>query len=497
MKRIFCIISFWLILVLIPLYSLAVDTQYISNKKVLKDLFEGNGIEIKDIRIVKGRKTQFGKFSGASSVTGFSNIDEGFILSTGFAIDMFVPAENFLSQDYDGVMLEDVEDDLNYKIDEAWIEFDVKSNTEDISFQYIFASEEYDQDPVYNDKMSIEIKKKNEKDSQYKNIALIPNSDKEVSINNTRNTKYHYDNYNGTDIGYLGYTPLLTCQTKVTPNVEYTIKISIADLGDDIYDSAVFIKAKSLSSETPVPSEENPNPSTRKPGSGGTPSEKPVEETPKIEIKKQISGIKIISPNNNVVADITVEGNKLKNAENLGYLLDNALIVFENKEIVYGSTLKIEYTITVENKSKKSNCLNYTITNPKNDNFVYVADDEILTDDKKINSSESWILNNNGDVNFISSKGNKKNPGIKPGEKVEKTIVLQTIISEKLIEEGFVDKLKVEAKFERTTLNKETQSDIVQIIPNTGDNYNEIINNTLIFISILISTYIVYIKIHK
>lgn len=137
-----------------------------------------------------------------------------------------------------------------------------------ISFQYIWASEEYDQAPMFNDIVVIEYKKAGAPDSEYKNIALLPEvpEGKEsnlVDINNTRNTGYHYDNISGTDVAYLGYTPLLSCQADVEKDVTYHFRIGVLDKGDAIFDSAAFIKAHSIANKPAPPIKKNPNPSDR------------------------------------------------------------------------------------------------------------------------------------------------------------------------------------------------------------------------------------------
>ena len=45
-----------------------------------------------------------------------------------------------------------------------------------------------------------------------------------------------------------GLTKTLTAKTNVTPNTKYRLKMAIADVGDQLYDSAIFIEANSLRS---------------------------------------------------------------------------------------------------------------------------------------------------------------------------------------------------------------------------------------------------------
>ena len=49
---------------------------------------------------------------------------------------------------------------------------------------------------------------------------------------------------------YDGYTQVFTARAVVTPCQEYTIKLAIADAGDEIFDSGVFLEAKSFGTGT-------------------------------------------------------------------------------------------------------------------------------------------------------------------------------------------------------------------------------------------------------
>ena len=92
------------------------------------------------------------------------------------------------------------------------------------------------------------------------NLALIPGTDTEVSINNVNhilNTEYFVDNgdgtvppYNSDDfyIQYDGFTTVLEAKRQVIPCETYHLKIAIADDADYVWDSGVFIEAGSLSS---------------------------------------------------------------------------------------------------------------------------------------------------------------------------------------------------------------------------------------------------------
>jgi gliding motility-associated-like protein len=86
------------------------------------------------------------------------------------------------------------------------------------------------------------------------NIATIPGGTP-VTINNINpasNTQYYVNNLNGAAYGdaiqYDGTTVLLTAAASVQCNELYHIKLAISNVGDQSYDSGVFLKAGSFSS---------------------------------------------------------------------------------------------------------------------------------------------------------------------------------------------------------------------------------------------------------
>jgi hypothetical protein len=160
--------------------------------------------------------------------------------------------------------------------DAAVLEFDIIStNAFALGFQYVFASEEYPEwIGPFNDPMAIFISTNRTATNwiNTNNIALVPGTQLAVSVNNINggcalsynggqippsNPQYYVDNHDPTyssmplyaepappfNIQYDGMTVLLTAQAQVAANVTNHIKIAIADYGDNLYDSAVFLKA--------------------------------------------------------------------------------------------------------------------------------------------------------------------------------------------------------------------------------------------------------------
>ncbi len=139
--------------------------------------------------------------------------------------------------------------------DACVIEFDITTSSTQISFNYIFGSEEYPEfvGSRYNDVFAFYISGPGI--AGKRNIALLPNSNTAVSINNVnqkRNSTYFHNNgdgvlQGGTIVQYDGYTVKLKAVANVLPCNTYHLKLAIGDVGDAQYDSGVFIETGSLS----------------------------------------------------------------------------------------------------------------------------------------------------------------------------------------------------------------------------------------------------------
>ena len=146
------------------------------------------------------------------------------------------------------------------------LEFDFVPYSDTVRFRYIFGSEEYPEfappnNSSYNDVFGFFISGPGIAGNQ--NIARLPNGSI-VSINNVNqitNSSYYNDNGDGNTapynssplyIQYDGFTDLLTASSKVECGETYHLVLAIADVGDGIYDSGIFLEANSLSSNTAV-----------------------------------------------------------------------------------------------------------------------------------------------------------------------------------------------------------------------------------------------------
>jgi len=215
-----------------------------------------------------------GYFNGGSSNL---NVPEGVILNTGNIYDAPGPndsgsdgVDNLTGGDPDLDQLSGV---TSYNA--SILEFDFETVTDGISFRYVFASEEYNEYVCsgYNDVFGFFISGPGIAgpfSNGAENIALVPSSGVYVGINTVNNgsvgtfgsiggcggpgdpglnnTTYFVDNeaLGGQSIQYDGFTTVLTAQKTLLPCEVYHIKMAVADAGDGIFDSGVFLEAASF-----------------------------------------------------------------------------------------------------------------------------------------------------------------------------------------------------------------------------------------------------------
>ena len=211
-------------------------------------------------------------FSGTDFSYGYFNkngssfeIDEGIILSTGRASLASGPNDNLQSEYVSGWGGDqDLIETLTAAglptdniLNATFLEFDfVSLQSDQISFDYMFLSEEYRQSNCrYSDAFAFLIKK-SDNSERYRNIALVPGTNTPVtslSINGASGCERNLDYFGGfngnqTPTNFNGQTKVLKAVTTVEKGVKYHIKLVIADHGDSngLYDSAVFLKAGSF-----------------------------------------------------------------------------------------------------------------------------------------------------------------------------------------------------------------------------------------------------------
>lgn len=144
--------------------------------------------------------------------------------------------------------------------DAAVLEFDFVPMGDSVKFRYSFGSEEYIEfvGGTVNDAFGFFLTGPNPAGGNYvnHNIALVPGTTTPVSINtlnNVSNTSYFRNNNGNTiNVEFDGLTSVMYALEKVVCGQTYHIKIAIADGGDEIYDSGVFLEGGSFTSAAPI-----------------------------------------------------------------------------------------------------------------------------------------------------------------------------------------------------------------------------------------------------
>ena len=127
------------------------------------------------------------------------------------------------------------------------LEFDVVPSCSTLRIRFVFGSEEYPEfvSSGYNDAFGFFVTGQNPLGGVYTNtnIATLPNGTI-VSIDNVNantNNTFYVNNSTGTAVKLDAFTTIITSDIDVVPCQSYHFKLAIADAGDGIYDSGVFV----------------------------------------------------------------------------------------------------------------------------------------------------------------------------------------------------------------------------------------------------------------
>jgi hypothetical protein len=198
-----------------------------------------------------------GQFAGGGGTVGF---DGGIVLSSGRAIDVIGPNTSASTTGFNSTGGDaDLTALAGRATDDACVlEFDFVPNDDQVFFQYVFGSEEYNEfvGTNFNDVFGFFVNGQN---------CAVVGAGQPVAVNTINNGNplngtppsnpgLYRDNDFGTgaiDIELDGLTVILTCSAAVTPAQTNHLKLAIADASDASYDSAVFIQAGSLTTNQP------------------------------------------------------------------------------------------------------------------------------------------------------------------------------------------------------------------------------------------------------
>ena len=239
-------------------------TQKDADYLIRKVLVGGNCFDISNVTY-SGQPTQIGEFSNGATNVGFNS---GVVMATG-NITVALGPNNSNGQSA-GFGFETPDSDLQAlttgELDDlADIEFDFTPTQTPLTFGYVFASEEYCEfvQTEFNDVFGFFISGPGIVGVQ--NLAVVPNTTIPISINTINhldNPGYYIHNTGpggdncGTippatgvavdEIEYDGFTRKMVAVANVIPCSTYHIKLKIADVGDGVWDSAVFLQGGSF-----------------------------------------------------------------------------------------------------------------------------------------------------------------------------------------------------------------------------------------------------------
>lgn len=229
----------------------------ISNTLIGGDCFAVSNIT------ASGRTQSRGTFTNGGSNIG---LDAGMVLSTG-RVNIWTGPNVSESSDGGFSLQQNFDNDLSSLVDGdlhdlSKIEFDFTPTANTVQFDFVFGSEEYCEfvNSDYNDVFGFFISGPGI--SGVQNLAVIPGTGGvPVTINNVNhnlNSNYYVNN----SLNFLacetlttaafseceldGWTTKLTATATVIPCSTYHIKLAIADVNDNEYDSAVFLRANSF-----------------------------------------------------------------------------------------------------------------------------------------------------------------------------------------------------------------------------------------------------------
>ncbi|MGB3076198.1 MAG: choice-of-anchor L domain-containing protein [Chitinophagales bacterium] len=265
MKKIYtCFFVAFLLLTIIPRQSkaqLVVDTA-ISVSTMMHDFFDSTCVSISNVTY-NGASVAVGFFDGSATNLG---INAGIMMTSGSVYNAIGPNDNgsvSLANNLPG------DDALNTiaafpTYDACVIEMDIVPSLDTLYFKYSFGSEEYSEwvGTNFNDVFAFYVSGPGITGEQ--NIAVVPGNSNPVSVNSINcinsNQEYYVCNsladcpaplacpgdINETTLQYDGFTVPIAAQITVIPGETYHVKLAIADAGDGILDSGIFIGVESL-----------------------------------------------------------------------------------------------------------------------------------------------------------------------------------------------------------------------------------------------------------
>jgi hypothetical protein len=237
-----------------------------STADVAAQTLGGPGVTVSNVTYT-GAAGAIGTFSGM----GAAGFDSGVMLSSGDVVNAVGPNQTSGQTTAFGTAGDAQLDALvgggstaSSTFDAAVLEFDFVPTSNVVSFKYVFASEEYSEfvGAGVDDVFAFFVNNANcaTVGGQRVSVDTINNGNPGNPSFTPSHPELYRDNtdpgssgasVSPIDIQYDGLTTVLNCQATVTPGQTSHMKLAIADTGDEVLDSTVFLQADSFQSNEP------------------------------------------------------------------------------------------------------------------------------------------------------------------------------------------------------------------------------------------------------
>ena len=264
----------------VQFYAVEVDQNTYTVPELVENVLINN-----DCAQISNITWRSGNAQGTNNGIGYFNynnssfpMEEGVVLYSGNVNEVPGPETGTQSSggwngdsDLDD-LIDEIEGNGPASNDATLIEFDFLTFADEISFNFLFSSDEYGGFQCqYSDPFGFFL---TDEDGNTQNIALVPGTTTPVAVTTVRNPDFDclsggpcgsippnpqfFDTYFGNGCGNVGadpntapinsrgYTKIMTANSAVIPGETYHIKLVIGDRGDSSYNSAVFLEAGSF-----------------------------------------------------------------------------------------------------------------------------------------------------------------------------------------------------------------------------------------------------------
>lgn len=264
-----------LILIFANCFSANVNAQYVkvddtyTAQQLVKDvLINSSCANVSNFTVsgdnFNGLLNSYGYFTGGTSSFPFAN---GVVLCTSGAKRVEGINDNLIDEGSTSWLGDqDLETAVGFSntFNATALEFDFTPLTSKISFDYLFASEEYfgSAPCLYSDAFAFLLKPVGST-TPYQNLAIIPGTNSPVLVTSVHPlitvgngcpaaNEAYFGSYNSitAPINIYGQTKVLTASANVIPGTTYHIKLVIADHLNIRYDSAIFLAGGSFKTGT-------------------------------------------------------------------------------------------------------------------------------------------------------------------------------------------------------------------------------------------------------